>query len=46
MTLEDAIKNREDCLKYLEGLGQKASPQKVLKTVEAMAVRRGLVREE
>lgn len=29
MTLEDAIKNREDCLKYLEGLGQKASPQNV-----------------
>lgn len=27
MILEDAIKNREDCLKYLEGLGQKASPQ-------------------
>lgn len=29
MTLEDAIKNRKDCLKYLEGLGQKASPQNV-----------------
>ena len=27
--MEDAIKNREDCLKYLEGLGQKASPQNV-----------------
>lgn len=26
MTLEEAIKNREDCLKYLEGLGPKASP--------------------
>lgn len=26
MTLEEAIKNREDCMKYLEGLGQKASP--------------------
>ena len=29
MTLEEAIKNREECLKYLEGLGQKASPQNV-----------------
>lgn len=25
MNLEDAIKNREDCLKYLEGIGQMAS---------------------
>lgn len=29
MTLKEAIKNREECLKYLEGLGQKASPQNV-----------------
>ena len=27
MTLEEAIKNREDCLKYLEGIGRKASPE-------------------
>ena len=26
MTLEEAIKNREDCLKYLDGCGPKASP--------------------
>lgn len=26
MTLEEAIKNREDFLKYLEGIGQKAIP--------------------
>ena len=26
MTLEEAIKNREDCLKYLEEIGPKASP--------------------
>lgn len=24
MTIDEAIKNREDCLKYLEGIGQKA----------------------
>lgn len=27
MMLEEAIKNREDCLKYLEGIGRKASPE-------------------
>lgn len=26
MNLEEAIKNREDCLKYLERIGQKAIP--------------------
>ena len=26
MNLEEAIKNREDCLKYLEEIGPKASP--------------------
>ena len=26
MTIDEAIKNREDCLKYLEGVGPKASP--------------------
>lgn len=25
MTREEAIKNREECLKYLEGIGEKAS---------------------
>lgn len=25
MTIDEAIKNREDCLKYLEGIGPKAS---------------------
>lgn len=29
MTLEEAIRNREDCLKYLEGLGRKACLQNV-----------------
>ena len=27
MTLEEAIKNREDCLKYVEGIGRMASPE-------------------
>lgn len=27
MTREEAIKNREECLKYLEGLGCKATPE-------------------
>ena len=27
MTREEAIQNREDCLKYLEGIGRKASPE-------------------
>lgn len=26
MTIDEAIKNREDCLKYLEEIGPKASP--------------------
>ena len=26
MTIDEAIQNREDCLKYLEGIGKKASP--------------------
>lgn len=26
MTIDEAIKNREECLQYLEGIGQKASP--------------------
>ena len=26
MTREEAIQNREDCLKYLEGIGKKESP--------------------
>ena len=29
MTLEEAIKNREKCLRYLEALEQKANPQNV-----------------
>ena len=29
MTIDEAIQNREECLKYLEGLGQKASQQNV-----------------
>ena len=29
MTLEEAIKNREKCLRYLEALEQKAKPQNV-----------------
>lgn len=27
MTIDEAIKNREECLKYLEGIGRKASPE-------------------
>lgn len=27
MTREEAIQNREDCLKYLEGIGREASPE-------------------
>ena len=27
MTIDEAIKNREGCLKYLEGIGPKASPE-------------------
>lgn len=29
MTIDEAIQSREECLKYLEGLGQKASQQNV-----------------
>lgn len=29
MTIEEAIKNREECLKYLEGLGAMATPENV-----------------
>lgn len=29
MTIDEAIQNREECLKYLEGLGKKASQQNV-----------------
>lgn len=27
MTIDEAIKNREECLKYLEGIGKSASPE-------------------
>lgn len=27
MTIDEAIKNREDCLKYLENIGRRANPE-------------------
>ena len=49
MTLEEAIKNREDCMKYLEGLGQKASPdclEAVRWSVKALKALRPVSREQ
>ena len=48
MTREEAIKNREDCMKYLEGLGQKASPdclEAVRWSVKALKALRPVSRE-
>ena len=49
MTREEAIKNREDCLKYLEGLGLMASPEcveAVRWSVKALKALRPVSREQ
>ena len=48
MTLEEAIKNREEFLQYLEGIGQKASPdcvEAVRWSVKALKALRPVSRE-
>ena len=49
MSIDEAIKNREDCLKYLEGIGQKASPdclEAVRWSVKALQALRPVSREQ
>lgn len=49
MTIDEAIKNREDCLKYLEEIGQKASPdcvEAVRWSVKALKALRPVSREQ
>lgn len=49
MTWEEAIQNREDCLKYLEGIGRKASPEcieAVRWSVKALKALRPVSREQ
>ena len=49
MTREEAIKNREACLKYLEGIGRKASPdcvEAVRWSVKALKALRPVSREK
>ena len=49
MTIDEAIKNRENCLQYLEGIGQKASPdcvEAVRWSVEALKALRPVSREQ
>ena len=49
MTIDEAIKNREDCLKYLEEIGQKASPdcvEAVRWSVKALKAIRPVSREQ
>lgn len=49
MTREEAIQNREDCLKYLEGIGRKASPEcieAVRWSVKALKALRPVSREQ
>ena len=48
MTIDEAIKNREDCLKYLEGRGEGASPdcvEAVRWSVKALKALRPVSRE-
>lgn len=48
MTVDEAIKNREDCLKYLEGRGEGASPdcvEAVRWSVKALKALRPVSRE-
>ena len=49
MTIDEAIKNREDCLKYLEGIGQKADlecTEAVRWSVKALKALRPVSREQ
>ena len=49
MTIDEAIKNREDCLKYLEEIGPKASPdcvEAVRWSVKALKALRPVRREQ
>ena len=49
MTREEAIQNREDCLKYLEGIGKKASPgcvEAMRWSVKALKAFRPISREQ
>ena len=49
MTIDEAIKNREGCLKYLEGIGPKASPEcleAVRWSVKALKALRPVSREQ
>ena len=49
MRIDEAIKNREDCLKYLEGIGPKASPdglEAVRWSVKALKALRPVSREQ
>lgn len=49
MTIDEAIKNREDCLKYLEEIGQKASPdcvEAVRWSIKALKAIRPVSREQ
>lgn len=47
MTIDEAIKNREDCLKYLENIGRRANPECVeavrwsVKALKAMRYKLG-----
>ena len=49
MTLEEAIKNREECLRYLEDIGAKATPscgEAVRWSVKALKALRPVSREK
>lgn len=49
MTLEEAIKNREECLRYLEDIGAKATPscvEAVRWSVKALKALRPIPREQ
>ena len=49
MTIDEAVKNREDCLKYLEEIGPKASPdcvEAVRWSVKALKALRPVSREQ
>ena len=49
MTLEEAIKNREECLRYLEDIGAKATPgcvEAVRWSVKALKALRSITREQ
>lgn len=49
MTIDEAIQNREDCLKYLEGIGKKTSPgcvEAMRWSVKALKALRPVSREQ